>query len=597
VTVSDTSLRSGPKTVPTGEADTASRQSAVGRAAADERALLFATRTTGAALLAFTLAQGLDIAHPWWAAMTVWLVAQPTRGLLIERCMARLAGTVVGALAGGILLSFAPSIPIALAALLLWIGLCAGLGSMFRHSRNYGLVLAGYTAAIVVLFALGDVGLSPHLPFDRVWCTVIGVGCSALASIRIAPGHRLTDLNSRLNELLKLCLDRVEAHLRHHEGPPDNGNILATRIAALDRMVDEAAAGALRERRAALHVRRLSGLLLELVALTQQASDVNAPDDLLIEHSVTRDRLFGLIDLAYRSRQVALGDVLDELALALDTRGGSVLVDAMREADKASAMRAVGKPVIALSLAAAIWLTSGWQYGFIMAMTATLFASLFSSHDQGNQLLAQVLYGSLAGAVAGIATRWFLLPHAGGIVGILCCIAPTLLAGAWLMRRASTAKMAIDLNMTFLLTSQPEAAPANIFTILDQTSAILAGVLIAAVTFWLIVPASPHARRRQLAQRIMRLAGGNSEKRDIQAAMDQHRALRATLVRLLDISDPTRPLFAAASDCLVRSRLALADRVSTSPFLGSTSFHFLPDDSAQRRAVAALGAILQEDDR
>jgi p-hydroxybenzoic acid efflux pump subunit AaeB len=49
-----------------------------------KRPLEFAIRTTAAALLALACAALLNIHHPWWAAMTVWLVAQPTRGLLLE---------------------------------------------------------------------------------------------------------------------------------------------------------------------------------------------------------------------------------------------------------------------------------------------------------------------------------------------------------------------------------------------------------------------------------------------------------------------------------------------------------------------------------
>lgn len=522
-------------------------------------------------------------------------------GLLIERSMARLAGTVVGALAGGTLLYFAPSVPVALAALLFWIALCAGLGSLFRHFRNYGLVLAGYTAAIVVLFAIGDTGLNPDLSFDRVWCTVIGIGCSALASIRIAPGHNATDLDRRLNELVQLCLDRVEAHLRHI-GTPATGSMLMAGIAALDRMVDEAAAGSLRGRRAALRIRQFSGLLLELVALTPETSDMEAsgitvPSGPSVEYFSARDRLFRLIELTDRARQNALDDALAELAWALEDPGGRAFDEVLRAADSRSVLRAAGKSVIALSLAAAIWLASGWQYGFVMAMTATLFASLFSSHDQGSQALVQVLYGSLVGAIVGIAARLFLLPHAGGIIGILLCIAPMLLGGAWMMRCASTAKMAIDLNMTFLLTSQPGATPTDTLTALNQAAAIIAGVLIAAATYWLILPANPRARRRHLAERIVRLTSGSTEAGDLQAAVDRHQALRVTLVRLLDLADPSEPLFAAARSCLIQSRYALTDAVNDPASFRPTPFPATRGDAGRRQAVATLSVAIQEDNR
>lgn len=139
-------------------------------------ALIFSLHTTTAALLALVIAQMQGLHHPWWAAMTVWLVAQPTRGLLIERIGVRLIGTVVGAMAGGLLLTvFFDQHHWLMLALAAWIAACAGYGNLFRHFRNYGFVLAGYTAAIVALFGIQDAVLDVDLALGRIYCTVIGV--------------------------------------------------------------------------------------------------------------------------------------------------------------------------------------------------------------------------------------------------------------------------------------------------------------------------------------------------------------------------------------------------------------------------------------
>ncbi|KAB2759860.1 FUSC family protein [Brucella anthropi] len=133
----------------------------------------FALRTTAVALLALALAQGLGIRHPWWAAMTVWLVAQPTIGLQIGRGIARLVGTGPGALAGAaILYGLSGNLTLLLAALALWLALCAGCGSLFRHFQNYGFVVAGLTAAIVVLPEIGTDVREAGLALDRVLGTV-----------------------------------------------------------------------------------------------------------------------------------------------------------------------------------------------------------------------------------------------------------------------------------------------------------------------------------------------------------------------------------------------------------------------------------------
>jgi uncharacterized membrane protein YccC len=57
----------------------------------------FAARTTAAAQLALLAAWALGLQHTHWAAMSVWLIAQPTRGLLFEKSVLRVVGTFAGA--------------------------------------------------------------------------------------------------------------------------------------------------------------------------------------------------------------------------------------------------------------------------------------------------------------------------------------------------------------------------------------------------------------------------------------------------------------------------------------------------------------------
>jgi uncharacterized membrane protein YccC len=86
----------------------------------------FAVRTTAAAVLALLAATSLGLSHPHWAAMTVWLVAQPTRGLILERSLARLAGSALGAALGFLLVRYLSDTPVGLVfALVSWVACCA----------------------------------------------------------------------------------------------------------------------------------------------------------------------------------------------------------------------------------------------------------------------------------------------------------------------------------------------------------------------------------------------------------------------------------------------------------------------------------------
>ncbi|MFM2484651.1 FUSC family protein [Celerinatantimonas yamalensis] len=547
---------------------------------------IFALRTTTAALFAFATAWNFGIHHPWWAAMTVWLVAQPTRGLLLERSLARLIGTICGALVGALILNLLAENRLdALFAVAAWLALCAGLGSIFRHFRNYGFVLAGYTTSIIVLFGIGAGVSDPSLTLDRVICTMIGIICSAVFSFRALPG-RSEELTYRRADIVDHCLSHVEECLR--KGAINRPCVtLYSEITELDRCVDEYAAGSLHRQREARRTRCISGLLLELIALSATSHEGNLPPETNVP---TEKRLAMLIAAANDSDQPAIADTLAELQQLLANERTSP--EPFRfDIDLSSVWRAASRPVVALTIAAIIWWVSGWENGAMMVMTAALFTSLFSSHDQGNHMVIQVLLGTLAGAISGVLARLFLLPHADGLATTLLCIAPFLLAGAWLMQRPATSKMAIDLTMTFLLTSQPSSQPAGVALVLNEAAALIVGVMIAVATFWTILPATPSVRSSLLARRIVRLTLQLSKNQGTASAKAMRQNLRSALARLLYFTQPQSTIFLAAQKCLAAASQILATKSDDHP-PSNSSPNTPAYDSAARQTAAILANTL-----
>lgn len=467
------------------------------------RVLAVTLRTTLAAVLGLFAAAVAGADHPWWAAMTVFLVAQPTRGLLLERAIARLAGTAVGAGAGYLMLRGLGGAQVpTLIVLTGWLALCAAGGSVLRHFRTYMFVLAGYSAAIVVLPRLAHGGEGPFVAADRLWCTVIGILASTLIALGPRGSTRGDTVAGHYAALVGRVLDRVERYLAGTGVPASDA--LAVEIARLDDAVDDAAAGSLRERRTARRVRRTTGLLLETVALTASSQGVTQA---AISGETGVQRVTALRDAAAVAGQAALASTLDQLALWMGTpdrrlrwRRQWAIVSAPRAA------RAAARPIVAVTLASLLWLTTDFGEGAVMTMTAALFTSLFSSHAHGNQAMRDVLAGACAGVVLGAAYRLAILPHVAGIVATTLSLVPMLLAGAWLMGRRSTAKMAIDLTLCFLLVSRPFTPPSSLFATIQAAAAIVTGVLIAAATFWLVLPASDGRRTRALRRRAIRLA-------------------------------------------------------------------------------------------
>ena len=95
--------------------------------------LYYTLRTATGACLALWLAWAAGLEHPQWAAMSVWIASQPTRGMLLEKSLFRALGTLVGAVFGVALVALSGNQPWALVlGLAVWVSVCAGMGSVWR---------------------------------------------------------------------------------------------------------------------------------------------------------------------------------------------------------------------------------------------------------------------------------------------------------------------------------------------------------------------------------------------------------------------------------------------------------------------------------
>jgi uncharacterized membrane protein YccC len=94
----------------------------------------FALRTTAASLAALYIAFRFDLEEPKWAPMTVWVVAQATRGMSLSKSQYRLIGTIVGAAAGVALIAlFAQTPELFFFALAVWMAVCTAASSALRN--------------------------------------------------------------------------------------------------------------------------------------------------------------------------------------------------------------------------------------------------------------------------------------------------------------------------------------------------------------------------------------------------------------------------------------------------------------------------------
>lgn len=486
----------------------------------------FTLRTAVAATVALVIASALKIDNPQWAAMTVWAVAQPTRGQLLEKGLFRIIGTFAGALVGvGLVLTCADTPPLMVLGLALWIGLCAGAGNVFGGFTGYGTILAGYSAAMVALIDFHHPAHIYALALDRVLTICVGVVVSLAVGWLFTPGSEESELFGRVRRLTARTLRHMASGLDTADLPRffADEHAIISEMAALDEALDPYAAGSPRTRRAARRIRTLLAALLSGLVLArgragsaptarQKASgeaQLRAAADGLDRPLPDAAPLTALTrNLAADPDDRALAPTVEAIARAyLDLDGPAEATSGpapdapqlLRHRDFVGARAATIRAAGAVLVVGALWLATGWTYGPFMLMGAAIMTSLFSTFDNPALTMRFVLGGSVAGALAALAARWLVLPYADSLPGVIALTVPFLFIGAFIMAHRTTMLAGMDYNMALLLLLQPafplHGTPA---IMLQMVVAMLLGPLVALIAYRVAFPLDARRRRGML---------------------------------------------------------------------------------------------------
>jgi uncharacterized membrane protein YccC len=497
-------------------------------------------RLAFAAWLAFAVATLLDVGNAYWAAMPVWVGAQPSRGLLLERAFFRVIGTVLGAAAGfGILRVADGGLHPALALLSAWVAVGAGLVHILGGMHGYGAMMSGMTAAIVVLPSALAPEQSWAIALSRVECTLIGVIVVTLVTGPWTPDSPRRALYRRVRHLTGDAVAFVASVLTGRL-PPAEGDALERRILREMGEVQAGAslvvAGSVKGYRRLHHIDALIVASLAVMAAGRaieqrqrrrggEAAPGATPDDLAKLADDLRAGAAALRtaeDDRWRALLARVGRLEARLARALERllraeaafgaapgrvddrpfSGKTAYLAPHRDGRLAAvAGLAAGGATFA---AAVLGHASGWPAGPLAALGVCIFSLVLGSLPAPRAAAPLVLQGVGAGVAAAVLYRLTIQPHVTMVSGLVLSVAPFLLVGGLAQASRRIAVPALDANMAFLLASQAVLpAVTDRAVILSEAAALVLAAGLVCSGF-MLMPRRAGRRAKRAAEAIRR---------------------------------------------------------------------------------------------
>ncbi|BCM20036.1 FUSC family protein [Mesorhizobium sp. J8] len=519
---------------------------------------IFALRTVSAGLIALLVAYALKLDHPQWAMMTVFIVAQPVAGMVLAKGFYRLLGTLAGGLAAvGITSLFGTNPWLLVTVLALWIGVCTLVSSLLRNPEAYGAALAGYTAMIISLPALGQPHVVVDLAVARCAEIVLGIVCAGLTSRLILPKLAADAIISRLKRSIldlaeyaggafsggdpsslaalqrKLITDaQTLAEMRTYarlEAPS-----FATRAHPVRRTIGQllwalSAARALHSHRAPKNAalipmrRDLKNFVGELAATPGALDDTgpwlarldaiaakarempDLPEDKGSSDTgedkvgtITRLTIAG--DFAEALKQVMRG--LEALRSPASRKSSERSQPALVvHRDYQAAWRNAVRAALATLLVAIFWLTTKWSEAAGTVILVAVVSSLFASRPDPVQSAWGFFTGTLIALPFAFLVGQVALPALPGFGWFTLFVVPILVPAALGMANPRHVGVATAFAINFLAFLSPHQQMIyDPGPFLAGSASILVGILIAIGVFLVVLPADPWVTVERISQ-------------------------------------------------------------------------------------------------
>jgi len=168
------------------------------------------------------------------SAVTVAILATPTRGQALEKAGFRVIGTVIGVTVSIVLVgALVQTRDLILVAFAAWVGVCIYASALSDGNRSYAAVLSGYTVALIAIQQMD----APLQVFDagveRGAAIAVGIAAVALVNDLLAAPERHPALTAQLTALHCRVREEAGAVLRREVGASASAAGLLSEIAGL----------------------------------------------------------------------------------------------------------------------------------------------------------------------------------------------------------------------------------------------------------------------------------------------------------------------------------------------------------------------------
>lgn len=413
------------------------------------RSWAFALRIWLAIVVALYVSFWLELEAPSTAALTVCILALPTRGQGLEKAGFRLVATVIGvSVSIAIVGAFIQTESLILAVFAVWLGVCVYVAGLLDGNRAYAAALCCTTVALIAVWQLNTPQNVFAAGMARGSAIVVGVLAVALVNEALAAPDYYSALTVKLKSIQARLKDCAEAVVRGKRSTPGLTGDLLRELAALrpevTSLATELSSGRVRcaAARAAIvdlvavvfTVRSLQALA-GLAGPAEQDAETDRPySSHVYEQATISPNLFvgsreWLMEELVRTDWLAQGSLDAFYSEKLPPRERRAPIYRSRRIAAESAIRAA----VHFALISAFFVVAGWPTANICLTFVAIIIALGSTTPDPRKLTAAaIVVAPLACTLVGILT-FLVLDGVSDFPLLAVALAPFVIGPALLM--------------------------------------------------------------------------------------------------------------------------------------------------------------------